>query len=250
MSVDRPETECLLLHGWGFGAGVWQPLIDQLDGHVQCRAIALPGYDDSSAADGQATTVTAFIDQLAAQLGSSTIVIGWSLGGLLAVELAWRYPDRVRALGMVAALPCFNRQPGWAAGWDAGAIATVHDRLQQNAAAACRYVAALAARGDEHGQYIRQRLNAAAVVRDSVLQRDLDFLRTADVREAFAALELPINVWLGNRDALIGGDCAVALRDLQPTAEIHEFRHAGHAPLLSRPREMAHDLARKLEMLQ
>lgn len=251
MPLDSNGTEYLLLHGWGFGAGVWQPLIDQLDRRIPCRAIALPGYDDTSAADEQATSVEVVIEQLAAQLGTSTIVIGWSLGGLLAVELAWRYPDRVAALGMVAALPCFKRQPGWAAGWDAGAVAAVHDRLQQDAAAACRYVAALAVRGDEHGHDIRPTLNAAAVVRGSVLQRDLDYLRTTDVREAFAALEMPIHAWLGNRDALIGGDCAAALRDLQPTAEIHEFRHAGHAPLLSRPREMAHDLvARQLELLQ
>lgn len=249
MPVDSSETECLLLHGWGFSAGVWQPLIEQLDGRIRCRAITLPGYDDTGA-DEQTTTIEMIIEQLAAQLGSSTIVIGWSLGGLLAVELAWRYPDRIGALGMVAALPCFNRQPGWTAGWDAGAVAAVHDRLQQDAAAACRYVAALAARGDDHGHDIKQTLNATAVVRARVLQRDLDYLRTADMREAFAALEMPIHVWLGNRDALIGGDCAAALHALQPTAEIHEFRHAGHAPLLSRPRQIAHDLARKLELLQ
>ena len=239
----------LLLHGWGFGAGVWRPLTDRFDVSVRVNAITLPGYDSKDADQQAVMPIAAVIEQLSACLAASTIVIGWSLGGLLAIELAARYPDRVRALGLIAALPCFNRQPGWAAGWDAGAVTAVHDRLQRDAATACRYVAALAARGDENSHYIKATLTASAVVRSNVLRRDLDYLRHADLRTVFAGLDMPIHAWFGQRDALIGSDCAAALRALQPTAAVHEFEHTGHAPLLSRPGAIVHDLAAKLETL-
>lgn len=233
------KTELLLLHGWGFGAGVWQPFVDRLDAGVKVNAISLAGYAGD---DNAVPAIETVIEQLAAALGESTIVIGWSLGGLLAVELAWRYPGRVRALGLVAALPCFNRQSGWAAGWEGRAVAAVYDRMQQDAAAACRYVAALAARGDVDSDTVRGLLQTCAVARRDTLERDLDYLMTADRRRAFAGLDLPVHGWFGGSDALIGGDSAAALRALQPAARIHELPHTGHAPLLSRPREIVRGL--------
>ena len=192
--------------------------------------IALPGYGKLPAAE----PIAAVLKELAAYLTPSTIIVGWSLGGLLAVDLARQYPDRVRALVLIAALPCFSRQHGWAAGWDPSAAAVVRDRLQQDPAAASRYVAALAVRGEADAQQYKRVLDSSAVTGKPVLQRDLDYMMTADRRHAFAALEQPIHVWLGMRDALIGGDCAAALRALRPDTSIHELPRTGHAPLLSR----------------
>lgn len=240
IAADTPQL--LLLHGWGFGADVWRSLIEQLDARWRVNAISLPGYEKDNDQSQNVMPVPALLDRLTESLEQSVILIGWSLGGLLAIELARRYPDRIKALGLIAALPCFNRQPDWAAGWDNPAVTAVHDRLQQDAAAATRYVAALAARGDEHSRHIRQTLTDLAVSRQGVLERDLDYLRHTDLRQAFAGLDIPVHVWLGDRDAFIGGDCAGAIRTLQSDAHIHELEHTGHAPLLSRPRDIAEHL--------
>jgi len=240
MSADAETAELLLLHGWCFSAGVWQPVIDHLETGVRINAVSLPGY--AGAAMDDTATVEEIVEQLAVALSSPAVVIGWSLGGLLAVELAWRYPDRIRALGLIAALPCFSRQHGWAAGWERRAVTTVHDRLQRDAAAACRYVAALAARGDADSDSVRGLLQACAVTRRETLERDLDYLMMADRRREFAGLDVPVHAWFGERDALIGNGCAAAVRRLQPAVRIHELPYAGHAPLLSRPGDIARDL--------
>ncbi|MDZ7734986.1 MAG: alpha/beta fold hydrolase [Gammaproteobacteria bacterium] len=240
MPADAETAELLLLHGWCFGAGVWQPVIDHLETGVRVNAVSLPGY--AGAAMDNTATMEEIVEQLAAALSSPAVVIGWSLGGLLAVELAWRYPGRIRALGLIAALPCFSRQPGWAAGWERRAIAAVHDRLQRDAAATSRYMAALAARGDADSNSVRGQLQTCALIRRDTLERDLDYLMAADRRREFAGLDVPVHAWFGERDALIGNDCAAAVRALQPAARIHELPYAGHAPLLSRPGDIARDL--------
>lgn len=238
--IDPSGRQLLLIHGWGFGAAVWQPLIDQLPNDCPVNAVSLPGY--AADADDTVMDMPAVIETLAAELLPATVIVGWSLGGLLALELARRRPDRVRALGLIASLPCFTRRAGWAAGWQPDAIAAVRSRLREDAAAACRYVAALAARGDRESYGVKAALLSCAVPAHHVLARDLDYLMSVDCRAVFAGLRLPMHAWLGDRDALIGGDSAAAMQALQPAANIHELSRAGHAPLLSRPRELARDL--------
>ena len=38
-----------LIHGWGLGSSVWQPLIAALSRTWRVHLVDLPGYDDSSA---------------------------------------------------------------------------------------------------------------------------------------------------------------------------------------------------------
>lgn len=218
----------LLIHGWGFGAGIWQPLRQHLAAGIDVRMPSLPGYDGS-----QSTADEDIVATLAAVIDQPAVIVGWSLGGLLALELARRYPEKVSALGLVASLPCFNRAPDWAAGWDTRALAAVQTRLQQNAAAAHRYVATLAAHGDANSGAVKQTLVNTTIPPVAVLKRDLDYLAVADWRAEFAALRPPVRVWLGARDALIGGDCVAALRSLQPAAEIRVLPDRGHALPLS-----------------
>ncbi len=64
----------------------------------------------------------------------------------------------------------------------------------------------------------------------------------ADHRDDLASLALPVHAWLGENDALVGGDAAAALRDLRPDMAVNVLPDSGHAPLLSQPRRLARDL--------
>lgn len=227
-----------LIHGWGFGAGVWRPLIDELSLASSVNVVSLPGYDG----EPDVADMTALVDWLIGEIAPATCLVGWSLGGLLAIEVARRCPDRVQALGLVASLPCFARQPGWAAGWEAAAAADITRRLQADPVATVQYVAALSAHGDQEYQRVRAGLRDCTQAHVDVLGRDLGYLVQADYRADLAALELPVYAWLGDNDALIGGDAATALRYLRPDVTVHLMTGCGHAPLLSQPPRLAREL--------
>lgn len=226
----------LMIHGWGFGPEVWRPLADKVKDKVRLLIPPLPGYNNTATAD----PVRMLADQLAGH--GPCFVLGWSLGGLLAIELAVRFPERIQALGLIAALPCFSRSPDWPAGWQPAALTAVREKLEHDATAARHYVAALSARGDNDQRRLRRVLRQGSTVSSTALTSGLDHLAGADLRRAFSGLHMPITVWLGAEDALLGGDCATALTGLRSQIRVQTLAGAGHALLISRAEVIARDL--------
>ena len=75
----------ILLHGWGMSASVFQSLEKKLSGCRQTICVDLPGYEGNPWQAG-----LSFEDQaasIAARLPGG-ILIGWSMGGLYATEIA------------------------------------------------------------------------------------------------------------------------------------------------------------------
>ncbi len=96
----------VLVHGAFSGAWIWEPLIDLLKpaGH-SVEAFDLPGLgDDHTAASG--VTLDACATRLCEVLAASSkpaVVVGNSMGGIIATQGAARCPERVAALVYVAA---------------------------------------------------------------------------------------------------------------------------------------------------
>lgn len=100
---DRPAM--LLLHGALLQSHVWDFFCLDMRQHFHIRALDLPGHGNSDwATDGDysrarvASDVASLIEQL--ELKAVTLV-GHSFGGAVAVMVAARLPERIRALVMV-----------------------------------------------------------------------------------------------------------------------------------------------------
>jgi len=92
MSVDL-----VLIPGWGCDSTIWQPVLPYLSNkfRVQCIELSLD------------------VDALKQQIPCGSIVVGWSLGGLLASEVAIAYPQWIHGLITIGTNPCFVRQHDW-----------------------------------------------------------------------------------------------------------------------------------------
>ena len=112
----RDGTTVLLLHGIGGGKSIWG---DGASGTVQALAGAgfdavaldLPGYGESPtpAALTLATmvdAVEAFVHSLGAR---QTVLVGHSMGGMLAQELVWRAPALVQGLVLACTSASFGK---------------------------------------------------------------------------------------------------------------------------------------------
>jgi pimeloyl-ACP methyl ester carboxylesterase len=103
---DAGSGECVvLIHGHPFDRTLWEPQVAALRGGFRVLAPDLRGFGASPVMPGQVTMreYAADIEELLAGLGiARAAVVGLSMGGLVAMELAAASPERWWALGLIA----------------------------------------------------------------------------------------------------------------------------------------------------
>ena len=88
------EPDLILLHGWGMNSGVFDPLCQALASRYSPLAPALPGYPRSRWP--HEADFSRQIEAMAKDLPRAHL-LGWSLGGIYALELALRVRESLAA---------------------------------------------------------------------------------------------------------------------------------------------------------
>lgn len=100
----------LLLHGFTGSGDVWAPFVSDLSGKWRIVVPDLPGHGDTDAPeDAERYRMERCVDDLALLLDSlhadEAVVLGYSMGGRIALHFATAFPERVRALVLESASP-------------------------------------------------------------------------------------------------------------------------------------------------
>jgi pimeloyl-ACP methyl ester carboxylesterase/CRP-like cAMP-binding protein len=94
----------LLLHGWSSSSYAMSPLMPMLSQRFNCIAVDLPGYGQSPPLP-QRTTIPAYADILAKLIeqvsDGPVVLIGHSMGGMISMTLALRYPVLVERMVLI-----------------------------------------------------------------------------------------------------------------------------------------------------
>ena len=116
LSVERVGSgpALVFLHGWGMSRRLFKPLAQAVATQHTSWLIDMPGYGRSAPLiNGEQLDV--YADYIVAQLALNSAVdlCGWSMGGLVALNIAARYPHFVQRLLLFTATPCFQRHDHW-----------------------------------------------------------------------------------------------------------------------------------------
>ncbi|MCS6786762.1 MAG: alpha/beta fold hydrolase [Thiobacillaceae bacterium] len=224
------------LHGWGLGPDVWDDLRTRLPAWA-IRTPALPGYDGGALPAPYRPETLA--DALARHEPAPGVLLGWSMGGMVALAWAARAPQTVRGLILVASTPVFVQRADWAAGLAPEVVDAFAAELLADPRATLLRFLALTARAGEAARAVTGRLRALLDRHGhppaTTLAAGLELLRTADLRPRLAAVRCPVLLVHGGHDALCPPAAAHWLAERLPQARLALHPHAAHAPFLSHP---------------
>lgn len=243
MTTDN-ATDLVLLHGWGMNNGVWDALPDELGDGFRLHPIELPGHGEAPF-DSAWRDLPDWADAVLAQAPERAVWLGWSLGGLVALQAALQdgrrksepRRGRIGALILVGATPRFVQSVDWRAAMAEHTFALFHGGLIADPRQTLQRFLALQVRGSEQERDTLRRLRAGIAERPlpqpEALRTGLDLLRDEDLRARLADIRVP-TLWLfGERDTLVPPDVANRIALLMPEATCRPIPGAGHAPLLS-----------------
>lgn len=227
-----------MLHGWGMHAGIFSTWATHLSNDFTLNLIDLPGHgqNQSQHLPDQSGDLVADFKELPAG-----IWLGWSMGGLIALNQALQQPQQVHALVMVCATPCFQASSHWPHGMPEKTVQAFQAGLQQDVEATIDRFLTLEVMGvrnqQQHLKQLKEIVFQQPLPQKASLINGLKLLQNMDLSQALKNLEMP-SLWLsGRRDRIVHPD---AMRHAAQLAngQFHIVR-GGHAPFLQHADDMS-----------
>lgn len=236
---DGLGTPVVCLHGFCQSSFYWEPTLDRLaDAGRAAMAPDLPGFGCSADLPGP-YSMEAYADALATTLQrqgiARVILVGGSMGGVIAQHFALRHPHRLERLLLVAT-GAFTPDPEGAlakadalanAAWDTATADRVingffHRPLPPERTSAIRNIALMAAQPA-----------AVAAARSNACSRTFEHL---------GEIAIPTMILQGRHDTVRTAEHGVEMSRRVPDCRLAVLEHSGHTPQLEQP-DAFHDLA-------
>lgn len=225
----------ILLPGWGLGVSPLEPLAAALHGlneHLRVQVEPLPALASSD--------LDEWLDELDASLPDNAWLGGWSLGGMLASELAARRGERCCGLLTLASNPCFVARDSWPNAMPGATFEAFLAGCHADVPVTLKRFGLLCAKGAADPRGLARLLTSAAPQTPSnVLMNGLELLAQLDTRDALVAFRGPQLHLFAGLDELVPAEAASDLLSLLPDVEIGLIEQAGHAVLLEDPHGVA-----------
>lgn len=230
----------VFIHGWGLNSAVWQPCLTNLQADFEVITVDLPGFASNSAMQLEQYSLVEIAKEIILAVGKPAIYVGWSLGGLVASQIAISHSSKLLGLVTVASSPQFVERDNWP-GIKASVLALFHQQLAQDTTKTISNFLKIQAMGSPH---IRQDIKT---IRDLVMQHDqptqqvldnsLSLLETSDISEQLTSIHQPFLRLYGKLDGLVPKQVIKLVDELVPSSQSYVFEQASHAPFISHQRE-------------
>jgi len=236
-SKARRGKDIVLIHGWGMSGNVWETLSYKLSNNHRVIIVDLPGYGRSAQFVLPKYTLQSLADELVSLVPPGATVLGWSLGGMIAMQMALRYPNAFDHLILVAASPQFQLSEDWPHAMDTRILENFANELANSYQDTIQQFLAIQALGSEHARE-EIRLLRRKVFRDgepdpTALRQGLNILQTANLRNQVHDITMNTLIIGGERDRLVPVAAAQSLAESIAHCQLRIIKGASHAPFIS-----------------
>lgn len=225
-AATQPGPDLVFIHGWGSDRSVWQALRRHLPGSHWL--LELPGHGTTPVGDAQA--VHSYLAEVAAALPDRCVLVGWSLGGTLAMQLTHLCSAKIAGLITIASNPCFVVRADWPTAMSEETFRRFSADFAESPALAFRRFQGLQVKGDWQQKSLSQQMRTTLLPSEETLSQlrvTLGWLAELDARPALRDLKVPSLHLLGAADALVPTEVAHTF-EANALARVDVIDEAGH----------------------
>ncbi|MBX9844746.1 MAG: alpha/beta hydrolase [Xanthobacteraceae bacterium] len=238
----------VFLHGLGGSSRSWEPQLRNMGDRYHCIAPDLPGYGASP--ETSPMSFSAWSDALARLLDAMrldrVVLVGHSLGGMLAQEFMIDHPARVSKLLLSCTRPAFGRKDG---NFQKEFIAARLKKLEEGGT--MRDVAEEAAPTLFSPSAGREAIDSAVVTMAQVPEKTyraaLDCLVAFDRKEALARIEVPTLLLSAEHDRAAPPLVMERMAERIPHARHASMSGLGHLPNIEAPERFDREVTAFIE---
>ena len=244
---DKNGLPVILLHGITDSWRSFESTLPYLPSSFHVFAISQRGHGNSDKPQRRYTPrhfahdIAAFIQKKQLE---AAVIVGHSMGGVVAQQFALLYPQLVKALVIVASDPALHKNPGMPAFCEE--VQNMTTPLSR-AYLETFQLATLSTPID--GLYFQRLVDESMKVPQAIFAAALKGLMDVDLSEQLPQIECPTLVFWGTHDAFCRKEGQDLLRKGLPGAQWRIYEGAGHALHWERPGQFATDLTEFLQSL-
>jgi pimeloyl-ACP methyl ester esterase len=234
-------TQIVFIHGWCMSSAVWRLQRDGLPDSFRCITIDLPGHGRSPQPGGGfhikgcAFDIAGLFESLDLH---HALLVGWSLGSLIALESCVLLRKRLSGLVLTAATPRFTRGDGFPYGLSRIEVDGMTRKVQRSLRRALEgFTARMFAPGElddpSLALLVQELLSTVPMPTADVAIQALAALVETDLRDRLDLIDLPTLIVSGDRDVICLPQASAFMAQRIPAARQMVFAGCGHAPFLT-----------------
>tara|TARA_B110000459_G_scaffold23488_1_gene22600 strand:- start:980 stop:1750 length:771 start_codon:yes stop_codon:yes gene_type:complete len=240
----------LMIHGWGVNSEIWTSLVDELKLFVTVYLVDLPGMGGSSSISPYT------LDNISKEIKANVPIkkcniLGWSLGGQVAMYLAIKMPEFVEKLILMSTTPCFVEKIDWPYGVNKQFFLNFEIEAKKNLNDTLMKFFLIQTRGINDSKKMMKFLkNEFIELRDenkSGMQSALNVLKEADLRNDVKKIDKLTLIITGDKDRLTSTKASVWLYETIKGATLKEIKGANHMPFISHKETMTASVKKFLQ---
>ncbi len=172
------------------------------------------------------------VDEINQHLPDNAILIGWSIGSMMAAILCEKFPHKYRKLITICSNPAWIANDNWPGMQSADFIHFMQLAADDPKKLLQQFLKLVNGR-DRHTTELREHL---LMIEPANLLFYLQWMQQ-DQRVLYQQLQLPVLHLLGDRDYLVPASCANLLAQHYPAHKVQSIPDAGHIPFLTHRNE-------------
>lgn len=234
----------VLIHGWGMNSNIWQSIESDLSKHFKLIIINLPGM--GSCSSGYNYSIDSLVKNLNKLIPNNSTILGWSLGGQIAIAFEKKFPQRVKKLILISTTPCFVNKKDWIFGIDKNNFEKFYSQILINPKKTIHQFFLLQLHGLENirkkASDLKENILKLGIPSTKALTSSLNLLLKNDFRKDLDKINAPTLIIYGDKDRITPPSSSKFMHQIIKRSSIIVFNGSGHIPFISDPQSFIHSI--------